>query len=145
LSELDLPEGMGLICRTVGEGRKDVFFKRDLEMLMELWEKVENTLVKPKAPALVYKEPTLLERTVRDFLTEDIDEIVVDTEEAHSFFREAFRKFVGNDFDTKVVLHKRAEPIFERYKVASRCRTSSSASCSCPRAATSASTKPRRS
>lgn len=118
LDELDLPDGMGLICRTVGEGRKEVFFKRDLDMLMELWGKVEDYLERPKAPALVYKEPTLLERTVRDFLTEDIGEIIVDNPDAHRFLRDAFHKFVGNDFDTKVVLHNRAEPIFERYKVA---------------------------
>jgi len=118
LSELDLPDGMGLICRTVGEGRKAIFFRRDLDMLLELWHKVETCLETPKAPALVYKEPTLLERTVRDFLTDDINEIVVDDPEACSFLRDAFRRFVGQDFDTKVILHNRAEPIFDRYKVA---------------------------
>ncbi len=118
LAELDLPDGMGLICRTVGEGRKAIFFRRDLDMLLELWNRVETFLEKPKAPALVYKEPTLLERTVRDFLTDDIGEIVVDDPEACSFLRDAFRRFVGQDFDTKVILHNRAEPIFDRYKVA---------------------------
>lgn len=117
LAELDIPEGMGLICRTVGEGRKAVFFKHDLDMLLELWHRVETYLENPKAPAVVYKEPTLLERTVRDLLTEDIDEIIVDSPEAHAFLRDAFHRFVGSDFDTKVILHNRAEPIFERYKV----------------------------
>ena len=114
---LNLPEGMGLICRTVGEHRKAVFFQRDLEMLLELWSKVDNALLKPKAPALVYAEPDLLERTVRDLLTDDIDEIVVDDKDKYDFLVEALKKFVGNDFNTQITRHKRAESVFDRYKV----------------------------
>ena len=117
LSGLDLPESMGLICRTVGEGRKAVFFRRDLDMLLEIWEKVETCLEQPKAPALVCPEPTLLERTVRDLLTDEIDEIIVDDSEKHAFLKETLAKFVGSDFQTKLILHNRAEPVFDRYKV----------------------------
>ena len=117
LSGLDLPESMGLICRTVGEGRKEVFFRRDLDMLLEIWEKVETCLEQPKAPALVCPEPTLLERTVRDLLTDEIDEIIVDDPEKHAALKETLAKFVGSDFQTKLILHNRAEPVFDRYKV----------------------------
>ena len=117
LAGLELPENMGLICRTVGEGRKAVFFRRDLDMLLEVWRKVENALVQPKAPALVYAEPALLERTVRDLLTDEIDEIVVDSREKYDFLQSALAKFVGSDFTTKLTLHNRAEPVFDRYKV----------------------------
>ncbi len=114
---LNLPDGMGLICRTVGEGRKAVFFQRDIQMLLELWAKVESALVKPKAPKLVYAEPCLLERTVRDLLTDDIDEIVVDNLDKFNFLKETLDRFVGNDFKTVITRHKRAEPVFDRYKV----------------------------
>lgn len=117
LSGLDLPDSMGLICRTVGEGRKAVFFRRDLDMLLEIWNKVETCLEQPKAPALVCPEPTLLERTVRDLLTDDIDEIIVDDPEKHAFLKETLARFVGSDFQTRLTLHNRAEPVFDRYKV----------------------------
>ncbi len=117
LKALPLPEGMGLICRTVGEGRKEIFFQRDLEMLLELWSKIEAALEQPNAPKLVLSEPTLLERTVRDSLTDEIDEIVVDDKNCYKFLQDALKKFVGNDFQTKVVLHKKAEPVFDRYGV----------------------------
>ena len=117
LGKLPLPDGMGLICRTVGEGRKEIFFKRDLEMLLGLWNKVESELISPQAPKKVYAEPTLLERTVRDSLTDDIDEIVVDDKEKYEFLREMLAKFVGNDFTTKLTLHKRAESVFDKYGV----------------------------
>ena len=123
LRGLDIPDGMGLICRTVGEGRKALFFKRDLDMLLALWHKVETALETPHAPQIVYQEPTLLERTVRDLLTDDIDEIVIDSKEAFNYFKEAFHQFVGSDFDTKVVLHNRAEPIFRRYNVMEQAAT----------------------
>lgn len=117
LLNLNLPESMGLICRTVGEGRKAIFFQRDCEMLLNLWNTVESALLKPKAPQLVYAEPCLLERTVRDLLTDDIDEIVVDDKEKYDFLTEKLSQFVGDDFHTTITRHKRAEPIFDRYKV----------------------------
>lgn len=118
LKGLKLPDGMGVICRTVGEGRKAVFFQRDLAMLLDLWAKVEKILEQPKAPQLVLPEPTLLERTVRDSLTDDIDEILVDNKEKYEFLQAALKRFVGNDFQTKITLHKRAESIFNRCNVA---------------------------
>ncbi len=117
LKGLSLPEGMGIICRTVGEGRKAVFFQRDLEMLLELWGKVEKVLEEPKAPKLVLPEPTLLERTVRDSLTDEIHEIIVDNQEKYEFLQTALKRFVGNDFKTKLTLHKKAESVFNRYNV----------------------------
>ena len=117
LRSLELPEAMGLICRTVGEGRKAVFFERDLHMLLDLWLKVEQALEQPNAPKLVLPEPTLLERTVRDSLTDEIDEIIVDSKEKYEFLQDALKKFVGNDFQTKLTLHKRADSVFSRYKV----------------------------
>ena len=117
LLDLDLPESMGLICRTVGEGRKAIFFRRDLDMLLELWHKVETALAEPRAPLLVYQEPTLLERTVRDLLTDEIDEIVVDDREKYQFLKDALERFAGSDFSAKLIYHNRAEPVFERYHV----------------------------
>lgn len=117
LRDLNVPDNMGIICRTVGEGRKAVFFRRDLDMLLDVWSKVEEALVQPKAPALVFQEPTLLERTIRDLLTDDIDEIVVDDSERHVELKANLAKFVGSDFHTKVLLHNRAESIFDHYKI----------------------------
>ena len=72
LSSLELPEGMGLICRTAGEGRKAAFFKRDLDLLLDYWRKIEHAMETQKAPAEVFTEPNLVARTIRDFMTEEI-------------------------------------------------------------------------
>lgn len=117
LLELDLPEGMGLICRTVGEGRKSIYFKRDLEMLLDYWHRVEENLEKSKAPMIVYQEPSLIERTVRDFLTEDIDEIVVDNDLAAVELRRLLGRFLSKSMVSRVKLHNKALPIFDHYAV----------------------------
>src|SRR5438128_5480507 len=76
LRELDVPEGVGVIIRTVGEGQRSRYFVRDLRFLLDQWAKVEKAIREKPAPCRVFEEPDLVERTVRDFLTEEIDEVV---------------------------------------------------------------------
>ncbi|MBE6379484.1 MAG: Rne/Rng family ribonuclease [Lentisphaerae bacterium] len=117
LESLERPEGMGLICRTVGEGRKSIYFKHDLDILLDYWEKVDEALDKGISPALVYREPSLLERTIRDFMTEEIDEIVVDNLEAYNSIYAAIKKFGGRKQAAKVIRYKATEPIFEAFQI----------------------------
>jgi ribonuclease G len=83
LQELDIPEGMGVIMRTVGQGQKARFFVRDLNLLLEQWERIRQGMETQKAPACLFQEPDLIDRTVRDFLTDDIDAIYVDDLKAY--------------------------------------------------------------
>ena len=117
LESLDRPEGMGLICRTVGEGRKSLYFKNDLTILLDYWGKIDDALNKGISPALVYREPNLLERTIRDFMTEEIDEIVVDNSEAYDSIYAAIKKFGGRKQAAKVTRYKQTAPIFEAFQI----------------------------
>src|ERR1044071_9038554 len=76
--ELDMPEGVGVIIRTVGEGQRARYFVRDLRFLLDQWAKVEEAIRENPAPCRLFEEPDLVERTVRDFLTEEIDEVICD-------------------------------------------------------------------
>src|SRR6202049_2420783 len=82
LRELDIPEGIGVIIRTVGEGQRSRYFVRDLRFLLDQWAKVEQLIKNEPAPARVFEEPDLVERTVRDFLTEEVDEVLCDDQES---------------------------------------------------------------
>ncbi|WP_176012474.1 Rne/Rng family ribonuclease [Victivallis sp. Marseille-Q1083] len=117
LASLEVPEGIGLICRTVGEGRKSIFFKRDLDLLLDYWRRAEEAVNKRRAPTLVYAEPNLIERTVRDFMTEDIAQIIVDDPDAYRDIYNALKKFGGGRMAAKVSRYDRAEPIFDHYRV----------------------------
>src|SRR6059036_1179436 len=78
LRELDVPEGVGVIIRTVGEGQRARYFVRDLRFLLDQWAQVEQLIRYSPASCRVFEEPDLVERTVRDFLTEEIDQVVCD-------------------------------------------------------------------
>src|SRR6185503_18345028 len=82
LRQLHIPDGIGVIIRTVGEGARARYFVRDLRFLLDQWSKVEQHIREQPAASRVFEEPDLVERTVRDFLTEEIDEVLCDDREA---------------------------------------------------------------
>ena len=117
LASLELPEGMGLICRTVGEGRKATFFKRDLELLLDYWRKIETAMETKKAPFEVFAEPNLVERTIRDFMTEEIGGIVVDDKAACKQITDTLKRIGGAKMAEKVTFYNSPKPIFDHYRI----------------------------
>ncbi len=116
LRELELPEGMGVILRTVGEGQRARYFVRDLSLLLEQWRTIEERLKKRPAPACLFEEPDLIERTVRDFLTDEIGRVVCD--DAASVSR--MQKLVGQisrRSQDRIEQHEGPDPVFEKFKV----------------------------
>jgi ribonuclease E len=90
-ADLDIPKGMGLIVRTAGANRPKPEIKRDSEYLMRLWDDIREHTLKSVAPTLIYEEASLIKRAIRDVYSRDIDEILVDGEDAwraaHDFMR----------------------------------------------------------
>src|ERR1700693_3615535 len=116
LRELDIPEGIGVIIRTVGEGPRARYFVRDLRFLLDQWAKVEQLIREQPAPCRVFEEPGLVERTVRDFLTEEIDEVACDDRAA----TERMSQMVGEisrRARNQIHFYDGAAPIFETYGV----------------------------
>jgi ribonuclease E len=77
VSDLDVPEGMGIILRTAGASRTKPEIKRDFEYLIRMWETVRDMTLKSQAPTLVYEEGSLIKRSLRDLYNKEIDEIQV--------------------------------------------------------------------
>lgn len=75
---LSVPEGMGIILRTVSQGKRARFFVRDLRLLLDQWAAIDEKSQSGKAPLCVFQEPDLVERTVRDFLTDEVAEVLCD-------------------------------------------------------------------
>ena len=123
LDELKMPEGMGLICRTVGEGRRSTFFKRDLDLLLDYWQQIEEGLKENKAPRLLYTEPNLIDRTIRDFVTDEIGEIIVDDKEVRKHILETFRRIGVGKMAKRVIFYSGTNPIYEEYKINDQLKT----------------------
>lgn len=88
LDRLPLPDDMGLIVRTVGSGASKRAFVRDLRNLLEIWQALQTNIREMRAPACVYQEPDLIERVVRDWLTEEIDRVVIDDPASYERIRD---------------------------------------------------------
>ncbi len=116
LTELDLPDGMGVIVRTVGEGQKARFFVRDLHVLLEQWRAITGDLETARAPKMLLAEPGLIERTVRDFLTDEVDRIIVDDADAANQMRELVGA-ISKRSQRKIKHYAEAVPIFERFNI----------------------------
>ncbi len=116
LRELTIPEGMGVIMRTAGEGKKSRYFVRDLHILLRIWEAIQKKIEESKEPCMLYQEPDLIERTVRDFLTEDIDRVLVDDEATYTTMLDVVSA-ISPRSKSKFVHFKENIPIFERFNI----------------------------
>src|SRR5213082_2568807 len=112
LRQLEIPEGVGVIIRTVGEGQRARYFVRDLRFLLDQWSKVEQLIRERPAPCRVFEEPDLVERTVRDFLTEEIDEVICDDWEAVERMNQLVEK-ISRRGRNQLKFYDGATPIFE--------------------------------
>jgi len=116
LQSLDIPDNMGAILRTAGEGQRKAYFVRDLTLLMDQWKVVKERIDNKPAPTCVYREPDLIERTVRDFLTDDVDRILIDNHAAYERMQLLIEK-VSPRSKKKVQFYSEAQPIFDRHGI----------------------------
>lgn len=118
-SELEVPQGMGVILRTAGASRTKPEVTRDFEYLARLWENVRSMTLKSTAPNLVYEEGSLIKRTIRDLYNKDIDEVWVAGDDA---YREAkdFMAMIMPTHAKNVQHYTEDQSIFSRYNVESQ-------------------------
>ncbi|MFN6093604.1 MAG: Rne/Rng family ribonuclease, partial [Verrucomicrobiota bacterium] len=117
VQKLSVPEGMGVIMRTVAQGTRARHFVRDLAMLLEQWDEIEARREANPAPACIFQEPGLIERAARDFLTDEVNQVICD--DAHT--TEAIREIAGKiSRRAKRRIHHMptsTQPIFERINI----------------------------
>lgn len=116
LRELDLPEGMGVIIRTVGEGQRARYFVRDLGLLLEQWRAIEAGMKSSQAPACVFREPDLIERTVRDFLTDEMDAVLCDDLKAVERMQQIVGQ-ISSRSKKRIQFYNEPQPIFEKFGI----------------------------
>lgn len=116
MQRMAVPEGMGIIMRTVATGKRARHFIRDLAMLLEQWEEVEDIRDNNPAPVCIFKEPDLIERTARDFLTDEIDQVVCDSAEAAEEMRTIAEK-ISRRAKRRIHHITTQQPIFDQLGV----------------------------
>ncbi|MCC7282246.1 MAG: Rne/Rng family ribonuclease, partial [Acetobacteraceae bacterium] len=116
-TEMQIPEGMGLIVRTAGAQRPKAEIKRDCEYLLRLWDSIRETTLASSAPALIYEEASLIKRSIRDVYTRDIDEIVVEGEDAYRQAKDFMRMLMPSHARKVQPYRDSGAPLFVREKI----------------------------
>jgi ribonuclease E len=116
VDKVEVPDGFGIIVRTAGSGHTKQEINRDLNQLIKLWNQIEKVYGDSKAPSLVVQEQSVAIRFLRDYLTTDMAEIVVDNEEAHKEVSR-FLNLVMPRVKKQLSLYTDQLPLFIRYGV----------------------------
>ena len=116
LDRLPLPEGVGLVVRTVGAGATSRAFARDLRNLLSVWSEMQANVKSLRTPCCVFQEPGLCERVIRDWLTEDVDAIVIDDAASYESMREVAAR-ISRRARSKIRRFDGDAGIFEHYGV----------------------------
>jgi ribonuclease G len=111
-----LPEGFGVIIRTVAEGKDDVSFRNDLEDLIKTWREVEKLVKTEKAPCLLYKDMATTSSVIRDLFSNDVSRVVIDSKKLHKEIS-AYIRYTSAHLLEKIELHREKQPIFDKYGI----------------------------
>jgi ribonuclease E len=113
---MDIPEGTGYIMRTEAVGRSPEELQKDFTSLTELYESIRRGAAEIKGAGEIYRDSGLIIRTIRDYFSDDVDEVLVDSKDAYREAKEFFRDTMP-DCEKRVKLHKEKRPIFSRFQL----------------------------
>jgi ribonuclease E len=116
ISEMTIPEGYGYIIRTEAVGRSREELQKDLDSLIALYEGIRAQGGTMKGAGLIYQESALIIRTIRDYFSADIDEVLVDSKDVYQDVRECLKE-IDPQFEKLVKMHQEKRPIFSRYQL----------------------------
>ncbi|APZ42943.1 Rne/Rng family ribonuclease [Acidihalobacter ferrooxydans] len=116
MSELEVPENMGLIARTAGVGRSAEELQWDLNYLITLWNAIHEAAATLKGSALIYQESNVIIRALRDHLRNDIAEIIIDDPDVHAQALEFVNQVMPHNA-RKIKLYEDRVPLFNRYQI----------------------------
>ena len=122
LAQLDIPAEMGVIVRTAGLGRSAEELQWDLNYLLQVWNSIKSAVDTRPAPFLVYQESNVTIRAIRDYLRQDIGEVLVDNPKVHKEALE-FISQVMPQYQNRVKLYKDDTPLFNRFQIESQIET----------------------
>jgi ribonuclease E len=116
MNQLTLPEEIGYIVRTVAAGQNKRELSKDLNRLLRMWRDLKKRVAKEPAFTLLHKEQDLSLRTLRDYFTSDVSEVLVDDKETYSKIKE-YMKIISPLHQRRVKLYKDEVPIFDRFQI----------------------------
>jgi ribonuclease E len=122
MASLSVPKDMGLIIRTAGVGRSSKELQWDFDYLIQVWESVKSASATKSAPFLIYQESNVVIRAIRDYLRQDIGEVLIDHPQVHQDALN-FVNAVMPSFENRIKIYQDDIPLFNRYQIESQIET----------------------
>jgi len=122
IRDLVTPSGMGIIVRTAGIGRSSEELQWDQDYLLQLWNTIKEEAQNCKAPHFLFQESNVIIRAVRDYLRQDVGEVIIDNREAYELAT-AFIQQVMPNFHSRVKFYEDSIPLFNRYQIENQIET----------------------
>ena len=122
MSGLTIKDGMGVIVRTAGVGRSSEELQWDLDYLGQIWEAIGRAVEENPAPQLIYQENNVILRAIRDYLRQDIGEVLIDSADAHRQALE-FIQQVMPSYENRIKRYEDPVPLFSRYQIETQIET----------------------
>lgn len=122
LASLNVPRGMSVIVRTAGIGRSQEELQLDLQHLLDLWAQIQNTASSGPSPMLVHQEAGVVTRAIRDYLRDDVAEILIDSEQAYNEAYNFVKAVMPRQID-KLKTYTLNEPLFAHFGIESQIQT----------------------
>jgi ribonuclease E len=116
VAAISIPKEMALIVRTAGAQRTKPEIKRDYDYLSRLWAEIRDTTLSSIAPTRVHEEANLIKRSIRDLYTKDVEEVLVEGDEAYKSAKK-FMRMLMPSHAKRVQPYKESVPLFRRYNV----------------------------
>ena len=120
LEDLQVPDGMGCIVRTAGIGRTTEELKWDLDYLLRVWEAIKQVVVTRPAPFLIYQEGNAIVRALRDYFSNDIGEILIDSPAIYQEGVEFMERVLPHNIKKLKLYEDNTVPLFTRYQIESQ-------------------------
>jgi len=117
LTDLEVPEGMAVIMRTAGVARTKAEIKRDYEYLRRIWDDIRELTLDSTAPALIYEEGDVIKRALRDLYDRDIEEVLVEGDEAYKAAKALMRAMIPSHAKRVQKYEDTEVPLLNRYKI----------------------------
>jgi ribonuclease E len=119
LHDLEIPQGMGVIVRTAGVGRSNEELNWDLDYLLSIWESIKTAVVATSGPALIFQDSNAIIRAIRDHLSSEIGEILIDDESTFQEAREFMEHVMPHNL-SKLKYYSDPSPLFTRFQIESQ-------------------------
>ena len=116
INQLEIPETMGLIVRTAGAKKTQNEIKNDLDVLIQIWEEIKIKTINSNAPSLIHEEGDIIYRTIRDFFSSEISEVIID---GNSGFDKAkkYAEIIAKEQVKKIKKYRGKVPLFHSYGI----------------------------